>query len=128
MNCTIKARIAALAAFGLTCGLSGTALAGGSTLDDGDNHAYYFGSVKDTNGAAVENAKVKVQAKTLALMTQSDITGAYKLPILAFQTNPDDVTFSCSKDGYRQIDVSRRSAPGGDGKDPIEIDCTLQHE
>jgi hypothetical protein len=128
MNRTIKAGIAALAAFGLTCGPAGTAFAGGSTLDDGDNHAYYFGSVKDTNGGAVENAKVKVQSKTIALMTQSDITGAYKLPILAFQTNPDDVTFSCSKDGYRQIDVVRRSAPGGDGKDPIEIDCTLQHE
>ena len=128
MNRTIKAGVSAWAALGLGCCLAGAALAGGSTLDDGDDHAYYFGSVKDTNGAAVVNAKVKVQAKTLALMTQSDITGNYKLPILAFQTNPDDVTFTCSKDGYRQVDVVRRSAPGGDGKDPIEIDCTLQRE
>lgn len=128
MNRTIRAGVAVLLALGPSWGLAGTALAGGSTLDEDDHHAYYFGSVKDTNGAAVENAKVKIQTKTIALMTQSDITGAYKLPILAFQTNPDDVTFSCSKDGYRQIDVIRRSAPGGDGKDPIEIDCTLQHE
>ncbi|MBV8754506.1 MAG: carboxypeptidase regulatory-like domain-containing protein [Hyphomicrobiales bacterium] len=128
MNRTITAGLAALLALGPGCGLAGTALAGGSTLDEDDHHAYYFGSVKDTNGAAVENAKVKVQTKTIALMTQSDITGAYKLPILAFQTNPDDVTFSCSKDGYRQLDVIRRSAPGGDAKDPIEIDCTLQRE
>jgi hypothetical protein len=128
MNRIITAGVAVLAALGLGCEVAGTALAGGSTLDDGENHAYYFGSVKDTNGAAVVNAKVKVQAKTIALMTQSDITGAYKLPILAFQTNPDDVTFTCSKDGYRQKDVIRRSAPGGDGKDPIEIDCTLEHE
>src|SRR5262249_35869267 len=128
MNRTMRAGIAALAALGSSWNLAGSALAGGSTLDEDDHHAYYFGSVKDTNGAAVVNAKVKVQAKTIALMTQSDITGAYKLPILAFQTNPDDVTFTCSKDGYRQIDVVRRSAPGGDGKDPIEIDCTLQHE
>ena len=128
MNRTIRAGVVAFVVLGFGCSLAGTALAGGSTLDDGDNHAYYFGTVKDTNGAAVENVKVKVQTKTIALMTQSDITGAYKLPILAFQTNPDDVTFSCSKDGYRQIDVLRRSAPGGDGKDPIEIDCTLQHE
>lgn len=128
MNRTIRAGVAALMAFGPSWGLAATALAGGSTLDEDDHHAYYFGSVKDANGAAVENAKVKVQTKTIALMTQSDITGAYKLPILAFQANPDDVNFTCSKDGYRQIDVVRRSAPGGDGKDPIEIDCTLQHE
>lgn len=128
MNPTIGAAVAAFVALGPICGLAGTALAGGSMLDENDNHPYYFGSVKDTNGAAIENAKVKIQAKTMALMTQSDITGAYKLPILAIQTNPDDVIFSCSKDGYRQIDVIRRSAPGGDGKDPIEIDCTLQHE
>jgi len=128
MNRFIRAGFAACAALAPSCGLAGTALAGGSTLDEDDHHAYYFGSVKDTNGAAVDNAKVKVQTKTIALMTQSDITGAYKLPILAFQTKPDDVVFSCSKDGYRQIDVIRRSAPGGDGKDPIEIDCTLQRE
>jgi hypothetical protein len=128
MTRTTRAGVVAFVALGFGCSLTTIALAGGSTLDDGDNHAYYFGSVKDTNGAAVENAKVKVQAKTMALMTQSDIAGAYKLPILAFQTNPDDVIFSCSKDGYKQIDVVRRSAPGGDGKDPIEIDCTLQHE
>jgi hypothetical protein len=128
MNRILKAGVAALSALGPSWGLAGTALAGGTMQDEDDHHAYYFGSVKDTNGAGVENAKVKVQAKTIALMTQSDITGAYKLPILAFQTNPDDVTFSCSKDGYRQVDVVRRSAPGGDGKDPIEIDCTLQRE
>jgi hypothetical protein len=128
MNRITRAGLAALAALGPSCGMAGTALAGGSTLDEDDHHAYYFGSVKDTNGAAIDNAKVKVQTKTIALMTQSDITGAYKLPILAFQANPDDVTFTCSKDGYRQKDVLRRSAPGGDGKDPIEIDCTLEHE
>jgi hypothetical protein len=128
MNRIIRAAVAALAGLGPSCGLAGTAFAGGSTLDEDDHHAYYFGSVRDTNGAAVENAKVKVQTKTIALMTQSDITGAYKLPILAFQSNKDDVVFTCSKDGYRQIDVVRRTAPGGDAKDPIEIDCTLQHE
>jgi hypothetical protein len=128
MNRTIRAGVVAFVAIGFGCSLAATALAGGSTLDEDDHHAYYFGSVKDTNGAAIDNAKVKVQTKTIALMTQSDITGAYKLPILAFQANPDDVTFTCSKDGYRQKDVVRRSAPGGDGKDPIEIDCTLEHE
>jgi hypothetical protein len=128
MNRIFKAGVATAVALGPSWGLASTALAGGTMQDEDDHHAYYFGSVKDTNGVGVENAKVKVQAKTIALMTQSDITGAYKLPILAFQTSPDDVTFTCSKDGYRQVDVVRRSAPGGDGKDPIEIDCTLQRE
>lgn len=128
MNRTIGAGVAVFVALGATCGLSGMALAGGSTLDENDDHPYYFGTVKDTNGAAVASARVKVQTKTIALMTQSDITGAYKIPILAVAGSPADVIFTCSKDGYRQIDVIRRTAPGGDAKDPVEIDCTLQHE
>lgn len=128
MRHMIRDGIGTVAALAVGCGLCGTARAGGSTLDENDNHPYYFGTVKDTNGAAVENAKVKIQTKTIALMTQSDITGAYKIPILAVAGNPADVNFSCSKDGYRQVDVLRRSAPGGDIKDPVEIDCTLQRE
>jgi hypothetical protein len=127
MRHTIRGGIAAVAALALSCAVCGAARAGGSMLDENDNHPYYFGTVKDTNGAAVENAKVKMQTKTITLMTQSDIMGAYKLPVIG-TVAPPDVSISCSKDGYRQADVVRRSAPGGDGKEPVEIDCTLQRE
>ena len=123
-----KAGLAASVLVGLHCGLSATALGGGAMLDEDDNHAYYFGSVKDTNGAAVVNAKVKMQTKMITIMTQSNDVGAYKLPVVGATVNPDELTISCSKDGYRQADVVRRSTPGGDGKDPVEIDCTLQRE
>jgi hypothetical protein len=128
MSRPIKSGIAAFALFALHCGLSVPALAGGSMLDEDDHHAYYFGSVKDANGAAVVNAKVKMQTKALTIMTQSNDIGAYKLPVVGATVNPDELSISCSKDGYRQLDVIRRSGPGGDGKEPVEIDCTLQHE
>ena len=124
----MKSGVAACALLGLCFGLSVTALGGGSMLDEDDHHAYYFGSVKDANGAAVVNAKVKIQTKTITIMTQSNDIGAYKLPVIGATVNPDELAISCSKDGYRQLDVIRRSAPGGDGKEPVEIDCTLQHE
>jgi hypothetical protein len=128
MSRPAKSGTAAFVMLGLLCGVSGTALGGGSMLDEDDHHGYYFGSVKDANGDAVVNAKVKVQTKTITIMTQSNDLGAYKLPVIGVTVNPDELTISCSKDGYRQLDVVRRSAPGGDGKEPVEIDCTLQHE
>jgi hypothetical protein len=123
-----KTGIAAFVLFGLHCGLPVTARGGGSMLDEDEHHAYYFGYVKDANGAAVVNAKVKMQTKKITIMTQSNDLGAYKLPVVGTTVDPDELTVSCSKDGYRQLDVLRRSAPGGDGKEPVEIDCTLQRE
>ena len=128
MNPRIRTGAAAVMALGLGCGLCGAALGGGGVLDEDDNHAYYFGSVKDTNGNAVVNAKVKMQTKTITLMTQSSTTGTYKLPVIGTQLQPGETTISCSKDGYREVDVFRRSGAGGDGTEPVEIDCTLQHE
>lgn len=128
MSRPTKSGIAAFVLIGVQCALAATALGGGSMLDEDDHHAYYFGSVKDADGAAVVNAKVKMQTKTITIMTQSNDVGAYKLPVVGATVNPDELTISCSKDGYRQLDVLRRSAPGGDGKEPVEIDCTLQHE
>jgi hypothetical protein len=128
MSRSAKSGLVAFVLVGLHCGQSAPALGGGAMLDEDDNHAYYFGSVKDANGAAVVNAKVKMQTKTITIMTQSNDVGAYKLPVIGATVNPDELTISCSKDGYRQLDVVRRSAPGGDGKEPVEIDCTLQHE
>jgi hypothetical protein len=124
----IKIGIAAVVVFGLHCGLPVTALAGGTMLDEDEHHAYDLGSVKDADGAAVVNAKVKMQAKKITIMTQSNDLGAYKLPVVGTTVGPEEPTISCSKDGYRQLDVIRRSAPGGDGKDPVESDCTLQRE
>jgi len=125
MNHAIRTAVAALA---LSCGMGGAALGGGAMLDEAEDHAYYFGYVKDANGTAVENAKIKMQTKAITLMTQSNVMGAYKLPVIGAQVNPGDVTLSCSKEGYRQTDVIRRTGSGGDGKDPVEIDCTLERQ
>jgi hypothetical protein len=121
--------LAALALLGLICGAPSAATAGGVALDEDDHdHAYYFGFVKDMDGSAVPGAKVAAKLKNISIITHSDVLGAYKIPVFNADLKPEDVGLSCSKDGYRQADVIRRSAPGGDGKEPVEIDCTLQHE
>jgi hypothetical protein len=122
--------LAALALLCLICGVPSAATGGGVALDDDDHHdqAYYFGFVKDTDGSAVPGAKVAAKLKNISIITHTDVLGAYKIPVFNADLKPEDVGLSCSKDGYRQADVVRRSAPGGDGKEPVEIDCTLKHE
>ena len=124
------ADLAALAVLGLIWGAPSPAMAGGTSLDDDDHHdqPYYFGFVKDTNGDTVPNAKVTAKIKNMAIITHTDILGAYKIPIFNTDLKPDEFGLSCSKEGYRQAGTFMRTAPGGDAKVPIEIDCTLQRE
>jgi hypothetical protein len=121
--------VAALAVLGLIWGAPPPAIAGGALLDDDDHHdqAYYFGFIKDTNGDIVPDAKVTAKIKNISIIAHSNILGAYKIPTFNADLKPEEFALSCSKDGYRQVGVFRRT-PGGDGKDPVEVDCTLQRE
>jgi hypothetical protein len=123
------ADLAALAVLGLVWGVASPAIAGGAALDDDDHHdqAYYFGFVKDTSGNIVPDAKVTAKIKNISIITHTDILGAYKIAAFNSDVKPEEFGLSCSKEGYRQASVLRRT-PGGDGKDPVEVDCTLQRE
>jgi len=93
-----------------------------SDSDEGPN---YFGFVREVDGPGVADAKVTAELKDRgALVTRTDIMGVYKIPGFGKDINPDDVTISCAKDGYKEANVVRR--PRGDVKDPIEIECYLQ--
>jgi hypothetical protein len=107
---------------------AGSALAGGS-FDD-DDHSQdglaYFGFVRDTRGLGVGDAKVTAEVKNgNAVVTRSDVLGVYRLPGFSTDTNPADVTISCSKEGYKQARVLQRTTPGPDVK-AFEVECTLQ--
>jgi len=97
----------------------------GGPPDDGPS---YFGFVRDAGGSSVADAKVTVSPREGgALVTRTNIMGVYKFPGLGKEINPDNVTISCAKDGYKEANVLRRPR-AGDDKDPIEIECYLQKE
>lgn len=102
--------------------------AGGSFDDDDhtDKGLAYFGFVRDTKGLGVGDAKVTAEIKNrAAVVTRTDVLGVYRLPGLSKDLNPNDVTISCAKDGYKQTRILQRTAPGPDVK-AFEVECTLQ--
>jgi hypothetical protein len=100
---------------------------GDENQSDADQGPSYFGFVREVGGPGMADAKVTASLKQGgALVTRTDIMGVYKIPGFGKDISPDDVTISCTKDGYREANVLRR--PGGDPKDPIETECYLQKQ
>jgi hypothetical protein len=110
------------------------ARAGGVNFgDDSDGGANdgpsYFGFVRDADGSAVPGARVTASVKSGgAIVTISNSMGVYKFPGFAKEINPNSVTVSCVKDGYKETNVLRRSPADADSKDPIETECYLQKQ
>jgi hypothetical protein len=106
--------------------------AGGTSFQlDEDRHAdvgpSYFGFVRDASGVGVPNAQVTAQLKDRGpLVTHTDIMGVYKIPGFGKDIDPNDVSISCAKDGYKQVRTLRR--PRGDAKDPVETECYLERK
>jgi hypothetical protein len=124
-------RLRVIVAIAMTLSVPGFARAGGAALTDedlnaGQNGNPFFGFVRLVGGIGINDAKVTAQLKGGALVTRTDILGLYKIPGFGKDINPDDVTISCAKDGYKQASVLRRPHRAGDSKDPIEIDCFLE--
>jgi hypothetical protein len=112
----------------LVLALAGSAWPGGSGDEDEQQHQdapSYFGFVKDTSGKIIADAKVKADIKgRAALVARTNAVGMYKIPGLVKDIGPNDVTISCSKEGYRQIRIFRRSPQNA--KPPIQVECTMQ--
>lgn len=94
-----------------------------------DEGPAYFGFVKDERGAPVRDAKVSAAYKTsLTLMTRTDATGAYKVRGFKNTVSPGDVIISCTKEGYKQVRVVRRTPPRGQPVKSVETECRLQRQ
>jgi len=104
----------------------------GGDAGDADDHSHddgprFFGFVKDNSGKIVPDAKVTAEIKGLgSVVTRSDKLGTYKLPCFGKHISPNNITISCSKDGYKQSRTLRRTAPGKTPVTAIEIECTMQ--
>ena len=107
----------------------GAAFAGGDEYDaakDVENLGpAYFGFVRDGRGSPVSDAEVVLHPKAGQPVTiKTNVLGLYRSHI-SKETVPDDVSVSCSKTGYKETSVYRRTPPGS--KDMfIETECTLQ--
>lgn len=104
----------------------------GGDAGDADDHSHddgprFFGFVKDNSGKIVPDAKVTAEVKGLgSVVTRSDKLGTYKMPGFGKHISPNNITISCSKDGYKQSRTLRRTAPGKNPVTAIEIECTMQ--
>jgi hypothetical protein len=92
-----------------------------------DQGPTYFGFVKDGRGAPIRDAKVTLVIKNgLTLITRTDDLGLYKVGNLSKQLKPDDVSVSCSKEGYRQTRVLRRTSAKVEPGAPVETECRME--
>ena len=96
--------------------------------DDGPN---FFGFVKEVSGKAIPDAKVTADIKGLiqgraSVIARTNATGAYRIPGFGKNISPQDVTISCSKDGYKQTRTFIRTPLTKKPLTAIEIECTMQ--
>jgi hypothetical protein len=84
--------------------------------------------VKDTRGSALPEATVTVDIKNRGqLVTQTNVLGAYKIPTFGIEIKPEEVTISCKKDGYKQVEVVQRSEIT-DPKAGFEVECVMRKQ
>lgn len=94
--------------------------------EDPEAGPIYYGFVKDHRGVLIGDAKVTAELKGKgSVIARTDMLGVYKIPGFGKNTNPDDVTISCAKDGYKQTRVLRKPVEPGRA---IETECYLQRQ
>ena len=94
-----------------------------------DEGPSYFGFVKDAGGVPVRDAKVTASYKnSLTLVTRTNATGSYRVSGFRKDVSPDEITISCSKEGYKQVRVFRYPLPKGKPVTSVETECRLQRQ
>jgi hypothetical protein len=128
MNALSRLLARALYCVALLATIPVDANAGGTALgeDEQQNLPSYFGFARDTRGTFLFGVQVTLKLPHVSFAVRTDPLGAYKIPVS--HTEPGDVDLSCNKDGYRQVNLVRRTPPGVDEKTSVEIDCTLERQ
>ncbi len=61
-----------------------------------------------------------------SVIARTNATGAYRIPGFGKEISPNNVTISCSKDGYKQTRAFVRTPLTKKPLTAIEIECTMQ--
>lgn len=85
----------------------------------------YVGYVKDRSGNGIADAKITVVIKGGTLIMRTDDDGRFHTNGFGVSLTPDDVQFSCSKDGYKQFALSKQ-VTSDSATAPVEVDCILE--
>lgn len=127
------AKLLALAfALGLSFAMtvSNSTWAGGEAgLDDHSEEEgpYFFGFVKDTARKAIRDAKVTAESKGRpSIVARTNAAGFYRIPGFGKDIAPNNVTVSCSKEGYKQTKAFVKTSAAKKPVTAVEIECTMQ--
>ena len=91
---------------------------------------HFFGEVKDVAGfRPVEGARVKVAITGTPqfLVVLTDASGRFRLEGFGRDVAVNNVTVTCNKTGYRQVEAMRRQM-GKHAASPIEVECLMARE
>jgi hypothetical protein len=106
------------------------ARAGGEMGDEAEHHddgLAIFGFVRDAAGKPIVDAKVVAEVKTgTRMVARTSIVGLYRFSNFDKQVKAEDITISCSKDGYKQARIVKKPAPANPSNKAVEIECRLQ--
>jgi hypothetical protein len=94
---------------------------------DEDVGLAFVGSARATGTLApIPGVQVKAEMGNRRIMVRTDSEGVYKLiPYFGNDVSSDNVTISCSKDGYETVDVSRRKLSSKGANELINAECLL---
>lgn len=90
--------------------------------------AAFFGEARSLAGLqplADVRIRAVVRGSAISVNTSTDEDGRFRLRGFGKEAAPDTIVVSCSRAGYVQVEVIRRSMPGG--RHPrIEVECLME--
>jgi hypothetical protein len=97
-----------------------------SERDELDNGPSYFGEAKEVGSLrSMQNVQVRAEFGEQRTSTYTNDEGSFKIPSFGKETVVDNVTITCSKQGYRTRDVLRRRLSSA-ADAPVMIECLME--
>ena len=97
-----------------------------SERDELDNGPSFFGEAKEVRSLrSIPKVQVKAEFGQRRISTFTNAEGHFKIPSFGKETVVDNVTITCTKEGYHTLDVSRRRMSAA-ADAPVEIECLLE--
>lgn len=99
-------------------------------MDENGRLPRMFGDVRDFDGyRPLQGVRIQAQIKGAPspMVATTDADGHFKLPGFPGNADPEMVKITCSLNGYRLLNLSRRKL-GKDMDAPVEVECLLEKE
>jgi hypothetical protein len=112
----------------MACAVAGSSRAGEALgeRDEADVGPYFFGDAHEVGTYKVlQNVRVTAELGARRMLINTNSEGHFKLPSFGADTVADNVTITCTKTGYRTVDISRRRM-ANDGDAPVSVECLLE--